>query len=76
MIASVHGLQRRQDRDIEGSGPGGCRAVRRNGDYASIPRRRRSPIAVLTVGDDLRRDLGDIPRLIGKEPEAEEFDVE
>jgi hypothetical protein len=31
---------------------------------------------VLTFGDDLP-DLGDIPRVIGKEPDvAEEFDVE
>jgi hypothetical protein len=34
-------------------------------------------LGLLSVGDDELPDLGEVPRLIGKEPEvAEEFDVE
>ena len=45
------------------------------GDYW-ISNAVQERIGLLTFGDELP-DLGDIPRLIGKEPDvAEEFDVE
>jgi hypothetical protein len=46
-----------------------------DGDYwiSNEPQER---LGLITFGDELP-DLGEIPRLIGKEPEvAEEFDVE
>jgi hypothetical protein len=46
-----------------------------DGDYW-ISNDAQERIGVLTFGDELP-DLGEIPRLIGKEPDiAEEFDVE
>jgi hypothetical protein len=46
-----------------------------DGDYW-ISNAVQERIGLLTFGDELP-DLGDIPRLIGKEPDvAEEFDVE
>lgn len=45
------------------------------GDYW-ISNESQERLGLLTFGDELP-DLGEIPRLIGKEPEvAEEFDVE
>jgi hypothetical protein len=45
------------------------------GDYW-ISNEAQERIGLLTFGDELP-DLGDIPRLIGKDPDvAEEFDVE